>query len=90
MKKIETDIINKYVTYLNLEKGLSDNTSEAYFDDLSKLLQYIESEENIDIFTLSYNDLQHFVAQLNDLGITARSQARIISGIKSFYRFIFT
>jgi integrase/recombinase XerD len=54
------------------------------------LLQYIESEKNIDIFTLSYDDLQHFVAQLNDLGITARSQARIISGIKSFYRFLFT
>ncbi|MDR0835379.1 MAG: site-specific tyrosine recombinase XerD [Tannerella sp.] len=89
MEQIEIDIINKYVTYLSLEKGLSDNTSEAYLDDLNKLLQFIENEENITIFTLSYNDLQHFVAQLNDLGIMARSQARIVSGIKSFYRFLF-
>jgi integrase/recombinase XerD len=89
MKQIETDIIDKYVTYLSLEKGFSGNTSEAYFDDLNKLLRYVENEESTNILTLSYEDLQHFVAQLNDLGITSRSQARIISGIKSFYRFLF-
>ncbi|MDR3267204.1 MAG: tyrosine-type recombinase/integrase, partial [Tannerella sp.] len=90
MEQIETDIINKYVTYLSLEKGFSGNTSEAYVDDLNKLLRYVENEEDTNILTLSYEDLQHFVAQLYDLGITARSQARIISGIKSFYRFLFT
>jgi integrase/recombinase XerD len=90
MEHIESDIINKYEIYLSLEKRLSGNTSEAYFDDLNKLLQFVENEGNIDIFTLTYGDLQHFVAQLNDLGITARSQARIVSGIKSFYRFLFT
>jgi integrase/recombinase XerD len=89
MEQIETDIINKYKIYLNLEKGLSGNTSEAYFDDLNKLLRFLENEENITILTLSYKDLQHFLAQLSDLGITVRSQARIISGIKSFYRFLF-
>jgi integrase/recombinase XerD len=89
MEQIESDIINKYEIYLSLEKRLSGNTSEAYFDDLNKLLQFTANEGDVDIFTLTYKDLQHFVAQLNDRGITARSQARIVSGIKSFYRFLF-
>jgi integrase/recombinase XerD len=90
MEQIETEIIDKYVTYLALEKGLSGNTSEAYSDDLKKLLRFIdEDENNISIFTLSYGDLQQFVARLNDSGITPRSQARIVSGVKSFYRFLF-
>jgi integrase/recombinase XerD len=82
-------IIDRYKIYLSLEKGLSGNTSDAYFDDLNKLLQFVKSEEALHIFTLTYRDLQHFVAQLNDLGISARSQARIVSGIKSFYHFLF-
>ncbi|MDR0700621.1 MAG: site-specific tyrosine recombinase XerD [Tannerella sp.] len=88
MAQKETDIVNKYTTYLCLEKGLSENTSEAYIDDLNKLLRFVGDEPDMSILKLTYNDLQQFIAQLSDLGISARSQARIISGIKSFYRFL--
>lgn len=90
MTKKEQHIIDKYDSYIRLEKGLSDNTAEAYLEDVNKLLHYIDSESGVDFATLSYADLQHFIAQLHDAGICARSQARIISGIKSFYRFLLT
>ena len=82
------DIIQKYMTYLCLEKGLSANTAEAYTDDLNKLLRFVGSEAEASVLSLTWDDLQQFVAQLCDLGISPRSQARIISGIKSFYRFL--
>lgn len=81
------DIINKYKAYLQLEKSLSGNSVDAYLTDLDKLLLYV-GEENKDYKTITYEDLQHFVAGLRDLGIHPRSQARIISGIKSFYRYL--
>ena len=79
--------INKYNTWLRLEKGLSSNTIEAYADDLNKLFQFVENE-GLEILQLRYANLQQFVAQLSDIGISPRSQARIISGIKSFYHFL--
>lgn len=81
------DIIKKYKTYLRLEKSLSANSIDAYLRDTDKLLRYVASEGK-DYKTITYSDLQHFVATLRDLGIHPRSQARIISGIKSFYRFL--
>ena len=87
MNEQNNNYIHKYQIWLRLEKGLSPNTIEAYLDDLNKLMQFIENEE-LHILQISYVDLQQFVAQLYDLGISSRSQARIISGIKSFYRFL--
>jgi len=81
------DYINTYKTWLRLEKGLSSNTIEAYLNDLNKLFQFVENE-GLHLLRISYSDLQQFVAQLADIGISPRSQARIISGIKSFYRFL--
>ena len=81
------NIIDKYKTWLRLEKSLSANSIEAYLTDLDKLIRFVESEGK-DFATMSYQDLQQFVAQLRDIGIHPRSQARIISGIKSFYRFL--
>ena len=81
------NIIDKYNTWLRLEKSLSANSIEAYLTDLDKLIRFVESEGK-DFATISYQDLQQFVAQLRDIGIHPRSQARIISGIKSFYRFL--
>lgn len=81
------NIIDKYETWLRLEKSLSANSIEAYLTDLDKLIRFVESEGK-DFATISYQDLQQFVAQLRDIGIHPRSQARIISGIKSFYRFL--
>ena len=81
-------ILDKYTSYIRLEKGLSGNTLDAYINDIKKLLKYIDSEQDLDLLSLTYEHLQHFIAQLCDIGISARSQARIISGIKSFYRFL--
>lgn len=87
MENKENKIVSKYKTYLRLEKGLSANTIEAYLDDLNKLFMFI-TDESLSIEHITYADLQQFIAQLSDIGISARSQARIISGIKSFYRFL--
>ena len=83
----KNDPVEKYKTYLRLERGLSENTVEAYLDDLKKLFRFADEEQR-PILQIEYADLQQFVAQLYDLGISTRSQARIISGIKSFYRFL--
>jgi integrase/recombinase XerD len=70
-----------------LEKSLSGNSIDAYMSDLDKLIRFL-SDENKKVEEVSLNDLQQFVAQLYDLDIHARSVARIISGIKSFYKFL--
>ncbi|MDR1258809.1 MAG: site-specific tyrosine recombinase XerD [Tannerellaceae bacterium] len=81
------DIVSKYKTYLRLEKSLSSHSVQAYMLDLDKLLRFMESE-GLTYSNMTYMNLQQFVAQLHDMGIHARSQARIISGIRSFYRFL--
>lgn len=86
-RKNEKAIIKKYQQYLRLEKSLSKNTLEAYNTDLEKLISFLSSE-NIAILQTSTNDLERFIASLHDVSIHARSQARIISGIKSFFRFL--
>ena len=80
-------IIRKYMQYLKLEKALAGNTQEAYMQDSEKLLNFLKAE-NIDFRKCTYENLQQFSAELHDIGIHARSQARIISGIHSFYRFL--
>ena len=84
----ENDKIERYKTYLRLEKALSANSIDAYLTDLDKLTNFVESEGK-KYADVTYDDLQQFVARLHDIGIHPRSQARIISGIKSFYRFLF-
>lgn len=81
------NVTEKYRTYLLLERALSKNSVEAYLDDLSKLLNYLQSEGR-KIEDLTLDDLQQFVAQLYDLGISAKSIARVISGVKSFFNFL--
>ena len=89
MKRTEkTDkILVKYKQYLKLEKSLSDNTVDAYLTDLDKLLAYL-TLENINILDVRLENLEDFSAGLHDIGIHPRSQARILSGIRSFYRFL--
>ena len=81
------DPTNSYKNYLRLEKSLSPNSIEAYMSDLDKLTRFAKDERK-DIKDLTYEDLQQFLAQLRDIGIHPRSQARILSGIRSFYRFL--
>ena len=86
-KEQQALIIRKYQQYLKLEKSLSPNTLEAYLTDLDKLLSFL-TLEGINILDVCLADLQRFAAGLHDIGIHPRSQARILSGIKSFFRFL--
>lgn len=83
----EDNIVRKYKNYLLLEKSLSPNSIDAYMTDLAKLSGFLQNE-NLKIEDVTLDNLQQFVAQLYDIGINARSVARIISGIKSFYDFL--
>ncbi len=80
-------ILKKYHSFLLLEKSLSPNTISAYEKDLEKLLSYL-SDAKINYLEATLEHLRDFLIELSDMGITARSQARIISGVKSFYRFL--
>ena len=79
--------VQEYVRWLKLEKSLSANTVEAYQQDLQKLLDFLDAE-GLDFLEATSDDLERFNAGLHDIGIHPRSQARILSGIKSFYRFL--
>lgn len=79
--------VHRYETYLKLERALSQNTVEAYTDDLSKLLSYLD-DAHIDPREAKLEHIQDFLVELCQIGISARSQARIVSGIKSFYKFL--
>ncbi len=83
----EDNIVRKYKNYLLLEKSLSSNSIDAYMTDLAKLSGFLQNE-NLKVEDVTLDNLQQFVAQLYDIGINARSVARIISGIKSFYDFL--
>lgn len=79
--------LQEYESYLSLERGMSGNTCEAYVSDVCHLLEYLE-EEGINPSEVSESDLHGFICTLRDLGIGARSQARILSGIRSYYKFL--
>lgn len=81
--------INGFRAYLRLEKSLSVNSVEAYLHDVSKLCQYLESAGSSQgPGDLKHHDLQNFLKWITQLGMTSRSQARIISGLKAFYKYL--
>lgn len=81
------DMLKHYRQYLLLEKSLSQNTLEAYIDDAGKLLSYL-SDCDIDLNSVTLDDLHGFAAALGDIGIAPRSQARIISGVRSLFKYL--
>ena len=81
-------ILRRYQQYLRLERGFSDNTLAAYQKDLDKLLTFLDAE-GIDYRQVTTDQLQTFVASLMDIGITTRSIARILAGVRSFYKFLY-
>lgn len=86
-KENPDDILNKYKLYLKLEKSLSANTINAYLADVNKLLQFLANED-IHPYDATLENLNNFSANLRDIGIHPRSQARILSGIRSFYHYL--
>jgi len=85
--KEQKDIFRAYQRYLKLQRGYSANTLDAYLRDLEKLLSYLEQEDK-HALDVQLPDLQHFAAGLHDIGIGPRSQCRILSGVRSFFRFL--
>lgn len=83
----QLDLLDRYKAYLRFELGLSPNSCQAYSEDAHKLLSWLEAE-GLEIRDLSYQRLQIFLGTLYDLGIQPRSTARIISGVRSFSRWL--
>lgn len=86
-KKKGNEFVKNYMRYLKLERNYSQNTLEAYYHDLMFLIEYAEQNQ-LSLLDIKLEDLETFSASLHDKGIAARSQARILSGIRSFYRFL--
>ncbi len=80
-------INEKYKMYLTLERRMSPNSIEAYIDDLQKLQSFLQTEQ-VSLQQVRLEHLQTFVATLYDLGISPRSIARIISGVRSFFSYL--
>lgn len=81
------DVKRRFLGHLILEKGMSANTAQAYGDDVDKLVRYL-ADAGIGVERATTDDLERFVCTLQDVGIQPRSQARIISGVKSFYKYL--
>jgi integrase/recombinase XerD len=81
--------MGNFEAYLKIEKSLSDNSVTAYLHDVELLQQYLAIEKkSAEPRDLQLNDLENFIAHLHDLGLGDRSQARIISGLKAFYKYL--
>lgn len=84
---MDEKITGKYKRYLLLEKGLSANSIDAYMTDLQKLADFANNK-NLIFSEIKLSHLEEFLAELYDQGLKARSMARVISGIKSFFHFL--
>ena len=82
-------LLDTYEAHVSLERGLSDNTRVSYRMDVEKLLRFLD-DESVSLADLTLEHLQTFGAALHDLGVSPRSQARILSGVRSFCRFLHT
>lgn len=86
---IKYSYLKEFTTHLKLERGLSENSVAAYINDVNKLLQYHEQfDQQTTILEVSHASLQNFVSWLNDLGMLANTQARVISGLKAFFNYL--
>lgn len=80
-------LLNNFGAWLTAEKGMSENTHTSYATDVRKLIDFISLKER-DITSVTPDDLHEFIAGLHDLGISPRTQARIISSLRAFFTFL--
>ena len=79
--------IKEFKSYLRIERSLSDNTIDSYLRDIQKLANFSE-EKDLNELQITKSEVKEFIASINKEGISARSQSRIISGIKAFYKYL--
>ena len=79
--------IKEFKSYLRIERSLSDNTIDSYLRDIQKLANFSE-EKDLNELQITKTEVKEFIAEINKEGISARSQSRIISGIKAFYKYL--
>ena len=84
---ITTTYLKEFSTYLRLERGLTTNSIKAYLNDVNKLLQFLSLTDK-PVFKATNEDLISFITWLNELGMLPNSQARVISGLKSYFGFL--
>jgi len=78
-----------FSAYLKLERSLSGNSIEAYLNDVDKLVQYyLFIDKNLSLNDVTLTDLRAFITWLNEVGMQANTQARVISGIKAFFAYL--
>ena len=82
-----TDLLEKYKIYLLLEQGLSENSRSAYERDVVRFLEYV-AEEGLEVLAITLPDLHRYTSWLAEIGAAPRSVARMLSGVRSFYRFL--
>ncbi len=88
------DLMKRFRRYLRLERSYSPNTIDAYMQDITRLASYLATRPEaggaspVSFTDVTLGDLQTFLADLYDVGISPRSQARILSGIRTFYKFL--
>lgn len=81
--------IRDFKNFLKLERGLSENSIEAYLRDINKLKEFCQGDGNpLEIQSVTAQTITSFLVTINQFGLSAHSQARIISGIKAFYKFL--
>ncbi|SMG18052.1 integrase/recombinase XerD [Marivirga sericea] len=81
--------LTEYRNYLQLERSLADNSVAAYVHDVLKLKQFLDiSNRNLSPLEVSATDLHNFLEYVNELGMTVHSQARVVSGIKGFFKYL--
>ena len=82
------ELVEDFREYLTLGRNLSPNTIKSYTFDLKHLYEYA-ADQGLEVLKLTYPDLEHFLAYLADLGLDTRSMARVVSGVRAFYRYLF-
>ncbi len=86
---MKNSYINGFRSFLKFEKSLSENSIDAYLRDVDKLMQFSEMQPNYKFpLDIKYEHLKHFIKWINEIGLSSQSQARIISGLKGFYKYL--
>lgn len=87
VNKKASNLVAAYRRYMKLERNFTPNTLDAYSHDIEKLLAYF-GKQGIDPLAARLEDLQAFAANLHSIGVGARSQCRILSGVRTFYHYL--